>query len=223
MIKLPVPAQNIAFTKQELEYLGDYLVIKKFKSKSRQSSGMVMERWEYPVIQKHIELLNVKDKDVLEIGFGMGISTTLIQENHPKSHTLIECHPQVLNYFMTQYKYRDNIKLIPDFWQNVILSLDKFDCIFFDTYLDVPEDFFNVVEQKLRMGGKFSYFHWENFHKEQSDYNVERFPVQYETNYIEGKKEKGTCMVPLYTKTETSKFNKDYKIFLPQTQNRILS
>ena len=217
MIKLPVHRDNIIFSRTELEYLDDYLVIKSGKLNTRKGSSMVMEGWERPIMKKHVELLNVKDKDVLEIGFGMGISTTMIQEEQPKSHTLIECHPQVINYFMTQYEHKDKIKLIPDFWQNVILSLDKFDCIFFDTYIDKPEDFFKVVEQKLRVGGKFSYFHWENFHKEQSDYNVERFLVEYERTYYEGGTKKGTCQVPLYTKTETSKFNKDYKIFLPQT------
>jgi spermidine synthase len=215
MSRLPVHIDNIKFSRQELEYLDDYLVIKKYKNRSKKSSAMVMERWEELIMKKHIELLNVKDKDVLEIGFGMGISTTMIQEGQPKSHTVIECHPQVINYFMTTYEHRDKIKLIPDFWQNVINSIGKFDCILFDTYLDKPEQFFELVDNLLREDGKFTYFHWENFHKQYSDYNVERFPVQYEKVFYEGGTEKGTCMVPLYVKTSTSKFNKDYKIFLP--------
>ena len=215
MSRLPVHIDNIKFSRQELEYLDDYLVIKKYKNRTRKSSAMVMERWEEPIIKKHVELLNVKDKDVLEIGFGMGISANMIQEGQPKSHTIIECHPQVINYFMTTYEHRDKIKLIPDFWQNVINSIGKFDCILFDTYLDKPEQFFELVDNILREDGKFTYFHWENFHKKYSDYNVERFPVQYEKVFYEGGKEKGTCQVPLYTKTKTSKFNKDYKIFLP--------
>jgi len=116
MSRLPVHIDNIKFSRQELEYLDDYLVIKKYKNRTRKSSAMVMERWEEPIIKKHVELLNVKDKDVLEIGFGMGISANMIQEGQPKSHTIIECHPQVINYFMTTYEHRDKIKLIPDFW-----------------------------------------------------------------------------------------------------------
>jgi len=215
MSRLPVHIANINFSRQELEYLDDYLIIKKYKNRTSKSSAMVMERWEEPIIKKHVELLNVKDKDVLEIGFGMGISASMIQEGQPKSHTIIECHPQVINYFMTTYEHRDKIKLIPDFWQNVINSIGNFDCILFDTYLDKPEQFFELVDNILREDGKFTYFHWENFHKQYSDYNVERFPVQYEKVFYEGGKEKGTCQVPLYTKTKTSKFNKDYKIFLP--------
>jgi predicted O-methyltransferase YrrM len=215
MIRFPVHYKNIAFTRQELEYSEDYLVIKKHKNTSRKGTGMVMERHEEPLMQKHVDLLNVKDKDVLEIGFGMGISATMIQEAQPKSHTIIECHPQVINYFLTTYEHRDNIKLIPDYWQNVIMSIDKYDCIFFDTYADKAEQFFDIVDLKLREDGKFTYFHWENFHKEQSDYNVERHYVEYDIKYMEGGTKKGTCQVPLYTKTKTSKFNKDYKIFLP--------
>lgn len=215
MSRLPVHIANINFSRQELEYLDDYLIIKKYKNRTSKSSAMVMERWEEPIIKKHVELLNVKDKDVLEIGFGMGISASMIQEGQPKSHTIIECHPQVINYFMTTYEHRDKIKLIPDFWQNVINSIGDFDCILFDTYLDKPEQFFELVDNILREDGKFTYFHWENFHKQYSDYNVERFPVEYEKVFYEGGKEKGTCQVPLYTKTKTSKFNKDYKIFLP--------
>ena len=215
MSRLPVHIDNINFSRQELEYLDDYLVIKKYKNSTRKSSAMVMERWEEPIMKKHVDLLNVKDKDVLELGFGMGISTTMIQEGQPKSHTVIECHPQVINYFMTTYEHRDNIKLIPDFWQNVINSIGKFDCILFDTYLDKPEQFFELVDNLLREDGKFTYFHWENFHKQYSDYNVERHPVEYLREYKEGGTKKGTCQVPLYTKTKTSKFNKDYKIFLP--------
>lgn len=215
MSRLPVHIANINFSRQELEYLDDYLIIKKYKNRTNKSSAMVMERWEEPIIKKHVELLNVKDKDVLELGFGMGISASMIQEGQPKSHTIIECHPQVINYFMTTYEHRDKIKLIPEFWQNVINSIGKFDCILFDTYLDKPEQFFELVDNILREDGKFTYFHWENFHKQYSDYNVERFPVQYEKVFYEGGKEKGTCQVPLYIKTKTSKFNKDYKIFLP--------
>ena len=67
MSRLPVHIDNIKFSRQELEYLDDYLVIKKYKNRTRKSSAMVMERWEEPIIKKHVELLNVKDKDVLEI------------------------------------------------------------------------------------------------------------------------------------------------------------
>lgn len=215
MITIPISKNNFIFNRERLEYSEDFLFIKRWKSRTKRGTGTVMETWEIPLMQKHVDLLNVKGKDVLEIGFGMGISAKMIQEGEPKSHTIIESHPDVLNYFMETFPKTDNLKLIPNFWQNVIMSLDKYDCIFFDTHMDKAEDFFDIVDLKLREDGRFTYFHWENFHKEKSDYNVERYPVEYEKVFYEGGTEKGTCMVPLYVKTSTSKFNKDYKIFLP--------
>lgn len=222
MIKLPVSKNNILFNRERLDYSEDFLFIKRWKKNSRNGAGTVMEKWEVPLMQKHIDLLNVKDKNVLEVGFGMGISANMIQQAGPKSHTIIESHPDVINYYHERYPHKDTTTLIMGYWQNVILNIGKFDCIFFDTHMDVIEDFFNIVDSKLNVGGKFTFFHWENFHKDYVDYNVERFPFEYEMVFIEGATKKGTCMVPLYTKTETSKFNKDYKIFLPQTQNHIL-
>ena len=49
MSRLPVHIDNIKFSRQELEYLDDYLVIKKYKNRTRKSSAMVMERWEEPI------------------------------------------------------------------------------------------------------------------------------------------------------------------------------
>lgn len=214
MITLPITVQNFNFNKEPLEYSNNFLFMKRWKSRSREGTGIVMETWEIPLMEKHIELLNVKDKDVLEVGFGMGISARMIQQNQPKSHTIIESHPDVIRYYNNNFEYKNNTTLISNFWQNVIMGLDKFDCIFFDTHMDKAEDFFNIVDLKLREDGKFTYFHWENFHKEISDYNVERYPVEYEEVFYEGGSRQGTCMVPVYTKTKTSKFNKDYKIFL---------
>ena len=34
--------------------------------------------------------------DVLNVGFGLGLVDTAIQSNEPRSHTIIEAHPDVL-------------------------------------------------------------------------------------------------------------------------------
>jgi len=213
---IPISPQNISFNREPLEFTEDYLFLKRLKNKTRKGTGTVMESWEIPMMQKHVDLLDVKDKDVLEIGFGMGISATMIQNAKPKSHTIIESHPHVLNYFVEKFPYKDNVKMIPGFWQNIIMGLDKYDCIFFDTHMDKAEDFFNLVDLKLRESGKFTYFHWENFHRKESLYNVERFPMTVIKEYYEGGTEECIVNVPLYTKTKTSKFNKDYTTSLLQ-------
>ena len=35
--------------------------------------------------------------DVLNVGFGLGLVDTAIQSNEPRSHTIIEAHPDVLH------------------------------------------------------------------------------------------------------------------------------
>lgn len=47
------------------------------------------------MIKAHAELLCREKGDVLNIGFGLGLIDTAIQEYHPRIHTIIEAHPDV--------------------------------------------------------------------------------------------------------------------------------
>ena len=55
----------------------------------------VMMEWEKEYMQDLIKKLNPFG-DVLEIGFGLGISANFIQKYNIKSHTIIECNPTVI-------------------------------------------------------------------------------------------------------------------------------
>lgn len=55
----------------------------------------VMMEWEKPYMEACIDALKPIG-DVLEVGFGLGYSSTRIQKYHPKSHTIIECDPTVV-------------------------------------------------------------------------------------------------------------------------------
>ena len=206
MIIIPLKKQSLDFVREPLLFTQDQIILKRYVNKTTRDAA-VMERWETPLLQRQIDLLDVKDKDVLEIGFGMGITANMIQNAKPKSHTIIDCHPQILN-FATTFPYIDRINLVGDFWQNVIMGMGKFDRIFYDPYLDDYEAFFQVVELKLREDGIFSYFHWENFHKSESVYNVERYPFDTTRVYRDGYSKDITVQIPLYRKTPTSKFLK---------------
>ena len=61
----------------------------------------VMMGWEAPLMKRHAEIIcPTKGLHVLNVGFGMGIIDTFIQENHaPASHTIIEAHPDVVMRF----------------------------------------------------------------------------------------------------------------------------
>jgi len=207
MILIPLKKQSLDFAREPLIFTEDRILMKRWAVKAPQNSA-VMERWETPMLQRQIDLLEVKDKDVLEIGFGMGITAGMIQRAEPRSHTIIECHPQVINYAKSTFPYINKVNLVGDFWQNVIMGMGKFDRIFFDPHADDYDAFFQIVEMKLREEGLFSYFHWENFHRKESLYNVEREPFEITRDFINGSLKDITVQIPLYRKTPSSKFLK---------------
>lgn len=96
----------------------------------------VMQAWERPIMAEMAVIAARGGGRLLEVGFGMGISATLIQERGVCSHTIIDCNPDVLKkaeLWRACYPGRD-IRLVPGKWQDVIGRLGKFDAIFFDTY-----------------------------------------------------------------------------------------
>jgi predicted O-methyltransferase YrrM len=112
--------------------------------------------------------------DVLEVGFGMGISASYIQAGRPRSHTIIECNRDVMRAFAEwtdKYPDRD-IRLVQGRWQDVVEDIGLFDGVFFDTYpaseaefeesvinsINFAEGFIPVAAKLLRPGGVFTYY-----------------------------------------------------------------
>ena len=139
----------------------------------------VMEKWEKPVMRKMAQIVACPDYDILEVGFGMGISASFIQELGCKSHTIIEAHPRVFEQAITWRKNyaKNKIHLICGFWEEIAKSLPKFDSILFDPFPLVTADdlkkhtkhyefiapFFILAKKLLKKNGKFTY--WSHEHK----------------------------------------------------------
>ena len=56
----------------------------------------IMMAWEQPIMQKMADLCVSEGDDVLELGFGMGILSDAIQAKKPASHTIVECHKDII-------------------------------------------------------------------------------------------------------------------------------
>ena len=56
----------------------------------------VMMDWEDPIMSASSAYITEDGGDILEVGFGMGISANYIQSHNISSHTIIENHPQVI-------------------------------------------------------------------------------------------------------------------------------
>ena len=134
----------------------------------------IMENWQIPIMQAMAEAVCESQGAVLEIGFGRGISSTMIQQQGARSHTIIECNDSVVKRFH-QWKigFPDHkIQLIHGLWQDVMVELDLFDGIFFHTYplnqeeymeyvndgVTFAEHFFATAAEHLQPGGVFTYF-----------------------------------------------------------------
>jgi amino acid adenylation domain-containing protein len=134
----------------------------------------VMQEWERPLMKAMAEAAAATHGDVLEIGFGMGISATYIQESGVRSHTIVECNTAVAEVFagwMKQYPERD-IRMVSGQWQDVTDQLEQYDGVFFDAYplsekdfvehvindVTFAEHFFSTAASCLRTGGVFTYY-----------------------------------------------------------------
>ena len=56
----------------------------------------VMMDWEDSIMSASAAYVTQNGGDILEIGFGMGISANYIQSHSISSHTIIENHPQII-------------------------------------------------------------------------------------------------------------------------------
>lgn len=123
MTKTKSKSQDLKFSKDEL---GKDVLLK-------DENLQVMMEWEKPYMEACIEMLKPSG-DVLEIGFGLGYSATAIQKHQPKSHTIIECDPTVIEEAKKWAKKHKNVKILEGRWQDLLPKLEQFDAIFFDDY-----------------------------------------------------------------------------------------
>jgi len=134
----------------------------------------VMQDWERPLMKEMAEIATAAHGDVLEIGFGMGISSTYIQERGVASHTIVECNDDILRSLVEWrkgYSKRD-IRIVQGRWQDMVGGLGLFDSVLFDAYpmseaeftehvverITFAESFFQTASGCLRPGGVFTYY-----------------------------------------------------------------
>lgn len=138
------------------------------------SDEEIMEEWQIPLMQAMADAVTQSHGNILEIGFGCGISATMIQEQNVRSHTIIECNDSVVERFLEwEELFKDKeINLVHGLWQDTIDDLGRFDGIFFHTYplneeeymknvhgrATFAEHFFETAAKHLYPGGVFTYF-----------------------------------------------------------------
>jgi len=146
---------NAAYLQQPLRYEDGKLL-------DAESNGVMMG-WEGPLMRMHADVLcPTTGLDVLNVGFGLGLIDEELQRHAPKTHTIIEAHPDVYAHMLQLgWDKRPGVRILFGRWQDVLDQLVAYDAIFFDTFGEYYEDlreFHEHVPNLLRQTGIYSFF-----------------------------------------------------------------
>ncbi len=153
------PTESEGYLGQKLRYVDGLLL--------DEDNEAVMMGWEAPLMVHHAEIICAAGGgygDVLNVGFGLGIIDEEIQKLNPKSHTIIEAHPDVYAHMLELgWDKKPNVKIVFGKWQDVVGKLENhsFDGIFWDTYAEYYEDmrvWHQELPRLLRPNGVYTFF-----------------------------------------------------------------
>jgi hypothetical protein len=137
---------------QKLTYSSDGRLLDEY-------GNAVLMEWERPIMKKSAELVCRNGGKVLNVGFGMGIIDSYIQEKNISEHWIIEPHKDVYKkMFDDGWHLKPKVKILFGDWQWYFKYLPMFDGIYFDTWEDNGGDFLMKVRSILKENGIFSYF-----------------------------------------------------------------
>ncbi|KAI9662529.1 MAG: Arginine N-methyltransferase 2 [Bathelium mastoideum] len=106
------------------------------------SANAVMMSWETTIMNRHAEvLLPVEGLRALNVGHGMGIVDTAIQSHSPRTHHIIEAHPQVIQQMRERgWFHKPGVVIHEGRWQDILPKLIEdgimFDGIYYDTFAE---------------------------------------------------------------------------------------
>ncbi len=135
----------------------------------------IMEDWQIPLMNEMSKTIAENGGDILEIGFGRGISADMIMQFPIDSYTAIECNDEVIKTYYEPFKEKYKAKkthLYHGLWQDQIDNIGKYDGILFHTYplnddeymqyvngsITFAQHFFEHASNHLKPEGTFTYF-----------------------------------------------------------------
>ena len=161
-----------------MSYTSETLIFSEDKIIVSGSEIDVMMNWEAPIMSASAAYVTQGGGDILEIGFGMGISADYIQSHSISSHTIVENHPQVIEKLETWANGKSNVTIVSRSWQEVTQSLGTFDGIFFDDIGGEYEDISSSLQYLTKSGTKMTF--WNNTPSSSNEINPD--PSHQEIN-----------------------------------------
>mgnify|MGYP003644292599 FL=1 len=129
----------------------------------------VMMDWEDTLMSASAACVTQNGGDILEIGFGMGISAGYIQSHSISSHTILENHPDIIPLAQEWASSKPNTNIITGSWYSNLNTLQTYDGVFHDTYGDNDlHHFSSSLSQLIKPGGVVTWWNMlpspENLH-----------------------------------------------------------
>lgn len=130
----------------------------------------IMNRWEDEVMKKKAEWVCQDGGNILEVGFGMGISAEYIQKQKINSHTICEIHPVIIDKLKEWSSDKKNVIVLEGDWYDNVEKMQKYDGILFDTHDDLhyPNFFNEIIEKVANINCKITW--WNNLYQENTKF-----------------------------------------------------
>tara|TARA_R100000808_G_scaffold24588_1_gene57029 strand:+ start:967 stop:1521 length:555 start_codon:yes stop_codon:yes gene_type:complete len=154
-----------------MNYLSSSLSFQSDKITITETGEEVMMSWEDSLMSASAAYVTQNGGDILEIGFGMGISAGYMHSHSISSHTIIENHPEIIPKAVQWASNKSNVTIISQSWYDVRNSIGQFDGIFYDTYGDDTNYLFSSSLSSLTKSGTKVTF-WNNNQNESNDLNI---------------------------------------------------
>ena len=133
----------------------------------------VMHEWETPIMEEKAKWVCQNGGDVLEVGFGMGISANYIQQQKINSHTICEIHPQILEILHKWAEDKPNVIILEGDWYDNINKMGKYNGILFDTHNDPHvKQFRNIVPKIAKPNCNITW--WNNLPEKKDFHRLEK-------------------------------------------------
>ena len=132
----------------------------------------VMMDWEDSLMSASAAYVTEGGGDILEIGFGMGISAGYMHSHSINSHTIVENHPEIIPKAVEWASNKSNVTIISQSWYDVKDSLGTFDGVFYDTFEDENyKDFSSSLSIWTKSGTKVTF--WNDDNAESNNHQIQ--------------------------------------------------
>ena len=145
----------------------------------------VMMDWEDSLMSASAAYVTEGGGDILEIGFGMGISAGYMHSHSIDSHTIVENHPEIIPKAIEWASGKSNVTIISQSWIEWIdevttienENLPTFDGVFYDAFGDDDMFYFSSsLSELIKSGTKVTW--WNNETSETNFYNIPNVTYQ---------------------------------------------